>query len=126
MLERKRSAKENIKFVGEVSETKLAKYYQNAKALIMPQEEDFGIVAVEAQSYGVPVIAYKKGGSLDTVIDGKTGILFDKQNPKTLIRAVRKFEKMKFDKKRLTENARKFSKARFKKEFLDLTKKMLN
>jgi len=122
----KRSAKENIKFVGEVSETKLAKYYQNAKALIMPQEEDFGIVAVEAQSYGVPVIAYKKGGSLDTVIDGKTGILFDKQNPKTLIRAVRKFEKMKFDKKRLTENARKFSKARFKKEFLDLTKKMLN
>ena len=70
-------AGKNIKFVGKVGEKELMKYYRGAKALIMPQEEDFGIVAVEAQSFGVPVIAYKKGGVLDTVIPGKTRYFFD-------------------------------------------------
>ena len=64
----KRMAVKNIKFAGRVSEEELIKYYQGAKALIMPQEEDFGIVSVEAQSHGVPVIAFKKGGAIDTVI----------------------------------------------------------
>lgn len=59
----KSMAKSNIRFVGKVSEKELAKHYSRAKALIMPQEEDFGIVAVEAQSMGVPVIAFKKGRS---------------------------------------------------------------
>ena len=106
------------RFVGEVSENNLQKYYKNAKALIMPQEEDFGIVSVEAQSYGVPVIAFKKGGAKDTVINGKTGLFFDKQNVESLASAIAKFEKMSFDSKIIIQNAKRFSKAVFKKEFL--------
>ena len=116
----------NIKFAGRVNEKKLAEYYSGAKALLMPQEEDFGIVAVEAQSYGVPVIAYKKGGATDTVIDEKTGVFFNKQNPEDLIAAVGKFEKISFNKKAIMSNARKFSKSRFKKEFLDIVKKVVH
>ena len=118
----KRIAGSNIKFFGQVDDKKLRKLYSGAKALIMPQEEDFGIVAAEAQSAGVPVIAYKKGGALDTVTPGITGVLFDKQESESLVNAVKKFEKMKFDHKNLTENAKRFSKERFKKEFVDFVK----
>lgn len=127
-LEKKLKAlsKKNIRFVGRVTDQKINKIYRDAKALIMPQEEDFGIVAVEAQSFGVPVIAFKKGGAIDTVIPGRTGILFDEQKPESLVVAVNKFEKMKFDKRLLFINSKKFSKARFKKEFFDLTKRCYN
>jgi len=118
----KRMAEKNIKFVGQVSEKKLSLYYRGARALIMPQEEDFGIVAVEAQSYGVPVISYKKGGAIDTVVPGKTGIFFEKQNVTCIVNAIRKFEKMKFDQTNIITNAREFSKDRFKKEFVDFMK----
>lgn len=101
-------ANKNIKFIGEVIDEELAKIYSGARALIMPQEEDFGIVAVEAQSFGVPVIAYKKGGALDTVIDGVTGIFFNKQNEESLRAAIEKFEKMRFNDKLLTRNAGRF------------------
>jgi glycosyltransferase involved in cell wall biosynthesis len=113
----------NIKFAGFVPDKKLAGYYKGAKALIMPQEEDFGIVAVEAQMHGVPVIAFKKGGATDTVIPGKTGIFFNEQKPDSLISAVKRFEKKTFDKKEILLNAQRFSKARFKKELLALINK---
>jgi len=116
-------AKKNIKFVGHVSEKKLATYYHGAKALIMPQEEDFGIVSVEAQAHRVPVIAFKKGGAIDTVIPGKTGIFFDYQKPESLIEAINKFEKMKFVSKNLSMNAKKFSKKNFKIRLLALVNK---
>lgn len=121
----RRMAKGNIKFVGQISEKKLAKYYSDAKALIMPQEEDFGIVAIEAQSFGIPVIAYKKGGAVDTVIDGKTGILFDQQTVESLEKAIRKFDDLNYRTIKMEdciENAKRFSKARFKKEFVDFVK----
>jgi glycosyltransferase involved in cell wall biosynthesis len=111
-----RIAKHNVRFVGQVSENELIRYYQGAKALVMPQEEDFGIVAVEAQSFGVPVIAYKKGGALDTVIEGKTGIFFKKQTVKSLMQAVKKFDKMSFSERILKVNAKRFSKEVFKKQ----------
>jgi glycosyltransferase involved in cell wall biosynthesis len=102
--------------LGQVNEKELNQLYLRTKALIMPQEEDFGIVAVEAQSFGVPVIAYKKGGSLDTVIEGKTGIFFEKQTVKSLMQAVKKFDKMSFSERILKENAKRFSKTIFKKQ----------
>jgi glycosyltransferase involved in cell wall biosynthesis len=117
--ELKSKSKPNIKFVGSVSEKELVKYYQNAKALIMPQEEDFGIVAPEAQSFGVPVIAYKKGGALDTVIEGKTGIFFKNQTVKSLMQAVEKFDRMSFNDRILKENAKRFSFEVFKKGILN-------
>jgi len=108
-------AGKNIKFVGRVSDKELARYYLGARALVMPQEEDFGIVSVEAQSYGTPVIAFGKGGATDTVIDGKTGVLFPKQDIQSLTRAIAKFEKMSFNVELLTQNAGRFSKEIFKR-----------
>ena len=111
-------AKNNIKFVGEVSEEELVKYYEGAKALIMPQEEDFGIVAVEAQFFGVPVIAYKKGGALDTVVEGRTGTFFLKQEVDNLASAVAQFnQRPVVNRPSLVENANRFSEDVFKEKF---------
>ncbi|HJY98101.1 MAG TPA: glycosyltransferase, partial [Patescibacteria group bacterium] len=119
----RKKAKGNIKFVGSVSEKKLSSYYKGARALIMPQEEDFGIVAVEAQAQGIPVIAFAKGGAIDTVVPGRTGIFFSEQNSISLIDAVKSFEKRKFEIRKIKANAARFSKARFKKEMLALIAK---
>lgn len=113
----KSMAKNNIKFVGAVSDKELITYYKGAFALLMPQLEDFGIVSVEAQGFGVPVIAYGRGGALDTVLDGKTGVLFNEQNEKSLRDAIEKFVKMSFNKKTLIANAKRFSKETFKSNF---------
>jgi glycosyltransferase involved in cell wall biosynthesis len=114
----KKIAADNIKFFGQVDDKKLAELYSGAKALIMPQEEDFGIVSVEAQSFGVPVITFKGGGALNTVIPGKTGIFFEKQNVGSLMRAVKKFARMSFSSKSLTDNAKRFSSNVFRKKIL--------
>jgi len=106
-------AHRNIRFVGNVDESQLSTYYKGAKALIMPQEEDFGLVAVEAQALGTPVIAYRKGGVVDTVVNGKTGILFNSQTQDSLANAVRRFETTKFDEKILWKNSQKFTKENF-------------
>lgn len=118
----KNMAKDNIKFLGHLTDAKLADYYKKCTAFIFPQEEDFGIVALEAQVAGAPVIAYKAGGALDTVIEGKTGVFFDKQSTESLKKAVEKFEKISFNQKDLIENAKRFSKQRFKREILRATK----
>jgi glycosyltransferase involved in cell wall biosynthesis len=116
-------ANKNIIFQGFVDDRDLPYFYQNAKGFIYPQIEDFGITAVEAQAAGVPVIALKRGGALDTIIENKTGVFFKNQNKKSLIEAIIKFEKMKFDKNILRNNAKKFSKEIFMKEILDLVRK---
>lgn len=115
----KEMAKGNIKFVGELTDARLADYYRKCTALIFPQEEDFGIVAVEAQAAGAPVVAFKAGGALDTVIDGETGVFFNEQTVGDLIAAVKKVEKIKFERKVLLKNAQKFSKEIFKQRFLE-------
>ncbi|MCX8042338.1 MAG: glycosyltransferase [Thermodesulfobacteriaceae bacterium] len=121
----KKIAKKNIEFLGWVSKEELREHYQNCKALIFPGEEDFGIVAVEAQACGTPVIAYGRGGITETVIpiqdrpDTPTGVFFYEQTPLALIEAVKKFETLeeKFDPYKIRKNAERFSKERFKIEF---------
>jgi glycosyltransferase involved in cell wall biosynthesis len=110
----------NIKFIGQLTDEELTRYYRKCAALIFPQEEDFGLVAVEAQACGAPVIAYKAGGAFDTVIEGKTGVFFENQSEGSLTKAINRFEKTKFEKRNCVQNVRKFSKKRFKKEFLKL------
>lgn len=111
-------AKPNVKFAGQLTDEELASYYSRCKALVFPQEEDFGIVAIEAQVFGKPVIAYKSGGALDTVIDGETGVFFEKQTTESLKSAVNRLSSLSIDPKRCIENARRFSKERFQREFL--------
>jgi len=115
-------SKNNISFVGIVDSKILVKLYQEAKALIMPQEEDFGIVSVEAQFFNTPVITYQKGGATDTVVNEKTGILFEKQTVDSLMSAVKEFEKRKFLENDLLQNSIKFSKEVFKEKILSIIK----
>jgi glycosyltransferase involved in cell wall biosynthesis len=112
-------ASENIEFLGQVSDAELAKLYSGAKAfLALAKDEDFGITPVEAQSFGTPVIAFNGGGYKETVLEGKTGILFDNYSEDGLIDAIRRFEKSKFDSGEMKNNAEKFSKETFKQEIL--------
>lgn len=117
-------AKKNIKFTGFVKENNLYRYYKGAKALIFPQIEDFGITSLEAQSIGVPVIACKGGGAIDTVIPDKTGVFFNKQTKKGLMEAIKKFESMKFDIRLIKSNAKRFSENRFKADLLQIIKSL--
>lgn len=126
MWKLRKLAKKNIHFTGFVTDAVLASYYKNAKALIFPQEEDFGIVSVEAQSLGTPIIAYNKGGVLDTVINGKTGILFKDQTVQSLVNAVNKFEKMLFSKSVILKNANRFVKNKFKTSLELVLRKYFN
>lgn len=110
-------AKPNIIFTGFLEQKEMIKVLQEARGFIYPQVEDFGITAVEAQAAGTPVIAYAKGGVLETVIDGKTGSFFDQQTPEALNRALGEFEARSFDSRELIDNARRFGKERFSREF---------
>lgn len=120
MNELKKLSGSNINFIGDISDTKLSVQYVSHKALIMPQFEDFGLVSVEAQLHGTPVIAFGKGGALDTVINKETGLLFEHQTAEDVIKAVRDFEKMTFDSNKIKNNAKRFTKENFKKSLLKL------
>ncbi|SNR87901.1 glycosyltransferase [Flavobacterium sp. ov086] len=109
-------AKSNIEFVGFVDASKLKRYMQKAKAFVFAAEEDFGIIPVEAQACGTPVIAFRKGGTLETVIENKTGVFFQEQNPQKIKEAIVNFEQIKFDPQIIRYHAMKFSKQRFENE----------
>ncbi|MEL7474041.1 MAG: glycosyltransferase [Planctomycetota bacterium] len=81
---------DQITFLGRVNDEQLRSHYQRARLLVFPQIEDFGIVAVEAQAAGLPVLARAKGGALDTVIDNETGALFDDPSPKAIAAAAQR------------------------------------
>ena len=120
-------AKGNITFAGStVSDTELLNYYQHCRAFVFAGDEDFGIVAAEAQSCGKPVIAYRKSGMAEIVVDGKTGILFDKQTASSLCAAVQKERTMTFDSAACRLQGVRFSENRFKEEFQTFIKTMYN
>lgn len=115
----KKDAGDNIEFFGEINEKEKWDLMKKAKAFVFPSEqEDFGIIPVEAMACGTPVIALNQGGVKETVVDGKTGLFFEERTVDSLIKAVRKFEKLKFKSENCINQAKKFSKERFKKEML--------
>ncbi len=118
-----RIAKKNIEFLTYPPKELIIELYQKAKALIFPGIEDFGIVPVEAQSYGCPVIAFKKGGALETVLDQKTGIFFDEQTPESLLSALRKFETLSFHENDFKKHLKQFS---YKNFYNSITKLVLS
>ena len=115
----KKRTYKNIEILGYKSFNILKYYMQRAKAFVFAAEEDFGIIPVEAQACGTPVIAYGKGGVTETVIENKTGIFFKKQNVDNIIEAIKEFENKedKFDFYEIRKNAEKFSKEKFKINF---------
>ena len=119
-----------IEFVGEVSDEKLVQLYSDAKALIYPSEmEDFGIMSVEAQACGSPVIGLNQGGIKESVIAGKTGVLFDKLTVEDLTTAIEHFNDIYHHNdwsSACMANAKRFSKERFKKEIINFVNTKLN
>ncbi len=116
-----KKAGKNIKFLGWQENEVLKEHYSNARAFIFPGEEDFGITPVEAQASGTPVIGYGKGGLLETVIDGVTGLFFEKQDALSLVEAVERFEKIEhsLDRLKIRENSKKFDVSIFENDIKD-------
>jgi len=112
-------AKSNIRFLGRVSDEKLVGYYANCRGFVFPQEEDFGIVAIEAIASGKPVIAYRGGDIVRHIRDGREGVFFDTQTPEALAEAVRRFEDCSFDAKSIREYAQRFDKRMFQEKVLE-------
>lgn len=121
---RQRSGK-TVEFLGKVSDEELVRYYMRARALIHPGIEDFGLTIIEAQRFGLPVIAFRGGGALETVIEKRTGIFFDVQKKESLISALGEFEKYKFAEADCKRNAQRFSLGKFRSDFLSLVERAI-
>ena len=117
----RRMAGRNVTVLGYQPFDVVRHYMQRARAFVFAAEEDFGIVPVEAQACGTPVIAYGRGGATETVIEGQTGIFFREQTADSLIGAVDRFESLRrrFSVEQIRSHAELFSKERFACEFLD-------
>ncbi len=106
-------ADKNIEFLGKVDDNALVSHYQNCRAVIFPQEEDFGLVPIEAQACGKPIIAYRKGGAIETIIPGVTGEFFSSQNPASLIELLKSFNQKIYKPENCRKNSLKFREERF-------------
>lgn len=127
LLNLQKIAGSSVEFLGQVSDEEIPAFYTQAKAVVVASEdEDFGIVPVEAMAAGTPVIALRAGGFLETVVEGKTGEFFGEEGKQdrldSLIKVLQDFNPQKYKREDLRKQAEKFSKARFKKEILDLVR----
>ena len=103
----------NVAFLGHVPDAHIRELYRRCRFLVFPGEEDFGIVPLEAQACGKPVVAYGQGGLLETVVAGQTGLFFDQQTPEALADAVGRAEHVAWDPAAIRRHAEEFSEARF-------------
>lgn len=110
---------ENIEIMGRVSDEALDLLMSEARAFLFLALEDFGIVPVEAQMAGTPVIGLNKGGVSETVIDGVTGVLIAQQTPEALVSAIEQFEGTEFNSENIRKHAMQYSEAAFRKRFSD-------
>ena len=115
----------DVAFLGWLDDDALAQAYRRAAATLMPGEEDFGIAPLESMASGRPVIAYARGGALETVIDGETGILFEPQTTPALAAAMARALIMPWETPRLRAQAERFSRARFQGELSALLTRWL-
>jgi glycosyltransferase involved in cell wall biosynthesis len=107
-----RRATPGVTFLGPRSGETLRDEYRNARAVLLPGEEDFGIVPVEAQACGTPVVALARGGALETVMDGETGVLFEESTAGAMAAALERAARVPFDPCRLRRHAEQFSRGR--------------
>ena len=109
-----RDAPPNVELFGRVDDERLRRLYQGCRALVFPADEDFGMVPVEAQACGKPAICFRKGGAVESVIEGETGLFFEEQEPSALAESVRRFETMDWDSEPIRRNSLRFSRTVFR------------
>jgi glycosyltransferase involved in cell wall biosynthesis len=119
MKQLKNMAKSNIEFLGQINDVQLRELYGKARALIFPQVEDFGITPLEAMASGCPVIAYARGGALETVLDRKSGLFFYSQSVESLRHAIYQFQEINFKYSQIRKQAEKFDRERFNGKILE-------
>lgn len=121
----RRMAGPTVTFVGRQPHDALRHYYASCRALIFPAEEDFGTIPVEAMASGRPVLALARGGALETIINGETGLLFEEQSVDGLIRAILEFETHgdRFRPARLVQHAGQFSRWAFRERFVEFVQR---
>ena len=102
----------HVEFLGRLSDVEVREEYRRALAVVLPGEEDFGMVPVEAQACGRPVVALGRGGALETIIDGENGVLFDEPDAASLAAALQRVASARFDSARIRERAERFSRER--------------
>jgi len=116
----------SVRFLGRVDDAELVRLLARCRCLVLPGLEDFGLTPVEAQASGRPVIAFRGGGALDTVIEGQTGVFFDAATPESLIDAVERFGALSFDPQACRANAERFAPERFETELLAAVGRVLD
>ncbi len=109
-----------VEFLGEVSDERLRELYRGSRALVFAGREDFGMVMVEAQACGRPVVAYAEGGASESVVDGRTGVLFSPQTEAALMEAVARLENRSWDSGEIRRNSLRFSRETFRDRFAAL------
>ena len=109
-------AGQTVEFLGFQTDEKLRELYTHATATLFPGEEDFGLVPLESMACGTPVIAYKSGGALETIINGQTGIFFEEPTSESLAETLQTFTPLSFDPKTCCEQAEQFSRKRFEEK----------
>lgn len=120
-----REAGPTIEFVGKASNEEIRASYRSCRALVFPGEEDFGIVPVEAQACGSPAVAFGRGGALETVIAGRTGVFFKEQSVEALRAAVEESDRVTWDRAAIRNNAERFDTGRFLEEMGEAVTKIM-
>jgi len=121
----KKISKANIEFLGRVEDDQLEKYYRNCQGFIFPQEEDFGIVAMEALSCGKPLLAYRGGDIPEHMEEDKMGVFFEEQTSQAVIKAVQKFQTLAFDSQYISAKVQKFDREIFKEKMKNIIESKL-
>lgn len=114
-----------VEFLGNISDEQLMDYYSRCTTLIFPGVEDLGLTIIEAQLFGKPVIAFRGGGALETIKEGKTGIFFEQQTKESLVHTLKQFNQLHFDASAAKQQVESFTFKEFKKNFLSLVQKAI-